>query len=100
MLVGRGPIGYIFAVLIALYVGWIVFASGPMQRIDRGCQPINWMGNLSVSVMAFVNPAWEKQTKHFFDRTDYVCRYSIWRLAYGTDWVKTHPNDKNGVPQP
>lgn len=87
----HGPFGYLFGVAMAVYIGWIVFATSPMERITRGCEPVNWAGNLSVSIVAFLNPSWERSTQHAFDRTDYVCTYTVWRLIYGRAWEKAHP---------
>lgn len=93
----RGVFGYLFGLAVVVYIGWIVMAMSPMQRISRGCMPISWAGNLTVSLVAFLNPQWEAGTDHFFDRTDYVCRYSVWRLIYGQEWKKAHPGVKESM---
>lgn len=86
-----GPFGYLFGIGVATYIGWVILATAPMTRIQRGCQPVTWFGNLSVSIVAFLDPSWEKGTQHAFDRGDYVCRYTVWRLVYGAAWQKAHP---------
>lgn len=90
----RGILSYLFGGAILIYIGWIVFAGSATQRIERGCQPVNWAGNIAVSLVAFVEPSWEAGTKHAFSRGNYVCRYTIWRLIYGDRWQKAHPNQK------
>lgn len=86
----HGPFGYLFGIAVVVYIGWIVFATSPMDRIERGCQPICWAGNLSVSVAGIMNPAWEAGTQHAFYRSDYVCTWATWRLIYGNAWQREH----------
>ncbi|QHS09076.1 hypothetical protein [Sinimarinibacterium sp. NLF-5-8] len=93
----KGPIAQVWFVAFMLYIGWIVIGSGAEQRIERGCAPISWIGNVMVSMTSFIEPTWESGTKNFFDRTDYACRYITWRLIYGDQWFKATGQQSSGL---
>ena len=88
------PFSLLFALAVFAWVIWIVMATDASVRISRGCEPVNWTGNLTVTIAAVMDPTWEAGTQRFFDRTDYVCRLSLWRLFYERAWRGTHPKAK------
>lgn len=87
----HAPFSLIFFCCVMAWVGWIVLATDPMLRIAHGCAPIGWFGNVSVSLTAFIYPRGEGGVQHFFDRTEYACRYATWRVIYEKQWKATHP---------
>ncbi len=64
------------------FVFWIVIASSPSQRIENACRPIGWTGNVVTSVSALVLPTQQTKMQGWFDKVEYGCRYTVWRLFY------------------
>jgi len=69
-----------------LFVGWIFLATDPHERLDRGCRPVDWTGNLVLSLSAFVYPQGQTAVDATFKKIDYACQYTVWRLIYEEDW--------------
>ena len=88
------PFSLLFALAVFAWAIWIVLATDGNLRIARGCEPVNWTGNVVVTLASVMNPTWEAGTQHFFDRSDYVCRLTLWRLFYEKSWRATHPKAK------
>jgi len=78
-----------FAALTA-FLGWVMLATQPNERLARACAPVEWAGNVTLSATAILDPSGEAATKHFFDQTDYACQYTLWRLFYGQAWEREH----------
>ncbi|MDI3258443.1 MAG: hypothetical protein QJR02_01970 [Sinobacteraceae bacterium] len=87
----HAPFSLLFFVGVMCWVAWIVFATDANARIARGCAPIRWSGSVSVSLTAFIYAPGQAGVQKFFDRTDYACRFSVWRLLYEDEWRKAHP---------
>lgn len=68
------------------FVAWVILASDPTARINRGCRPIHWGGNLVVSLTALALPSQQSGVKKWVDKVEYGCRYSAWRLFYEEDY--------------
>lgn len=64
------------------FVFWIIAASTPHQRIENACRPIGWSGNVVTSLSALVLPAQQTKMQSWFDKFEYGCRYTVWRLFY------------------
>lgn len=65
-----------------------MLAPTPSQRIVRTCTPINWGGNLVVSITQLVTPKYQASVQHAFEKLDYGCRFSLWRLFYEKEYLK------------
>jgi hypothetical protein len=76
----------IFSMMFVFYVGWIMTSTDPHDRLSRACSPVDWMGNITLSLTAFVKPDGQASVDAFFKKTDYACQYSLWRLFYEEDW--------------
>ena len=79
--------GLISAILILWFIGWIMIATDPQVRINRGCAPVGWTGSLFVSLTAMV---WDSQVRNVqgvSDRMEYGCRYALWRSFYEKDYL-------------
>lgn len=87
----HAPFSLIFFCSVMAWVGWIVLATDPNIRISHGCSPVGWVGNITVSLTAFVYPKGEGGVQHFFDRSEYACRYAVWRVVYEKQWKAAHP---------
>jgi hypothetical protein len=68
------------------FVVWIFLAVDGSARIERGCRPIAWGGNLAVSLTALVVPKQQEGVKRWMDKAEYSCRYATWRLFYQADY--------------
>lgn len=93
---------FLFAILVMVFITWIMLPSNPNERYAHACAPVQWAGNVAVSTAAFLAPSGEAGTKRTFDSIDYFCRFSIWRLfnedAYRA-WLATHPEGYQGIQQ-
>ncbi|MBC8737250.1 hypothetical protein F6X40_10565 [Paraburkholderia sp. UCT31] len=61
-------------------------SANPSERIDRVCRPIGWSGSVVVSLSALVLPENQKTVQGWFDKLEYGCRYTAWRLIYQNDY--------------
>lgn len=86
------PFSGILGVLVLLYIGWVFLAGHPSERIDRGCRPIGWAGNVLTSVAAVAAPSFAQATHRVFKNTEYTCQYAVWRLMYEREWYE-HQKD-------
>lgn len=64
------------------FVVWVFMAGDGTSRINRGCRPIHWVGNVVVSVTALVLPSQQEGVRHWSNKLEYGCRYTAWRLFY------------------
>lgn len=94
--------GFLFAILVMVFITWIMLPNNANERYAHACAPVQWAGNVAVSTAAFIAPSGEAGTKRTFDSMDYFCRFSIWRLfnedAYRA-WLTTHPEGYQSIPQ-
>jgi len=82
------PFSGILGVSVLVFVAWVFLASTPGERIDRGCRPIGWMGNLLTSVFAVGAPSFSEAIHKGFRNTEYTCQYAIWRLFFEREWLE------------
>lgn len=80
------------------FVAWIFISASPTERLERVCKPVGWSGNVVVSVSALVLPAQQKTVQGWFDKIEYGCRYTAWRLLYQSEWNKALQANKQQVP--
>lgn len=64
------------------FIAWIFISATPGERIDKACRPIGWGGNVVTSLAAMVTPASQTTVQKWFDRLEYGCKYTTWRLFY------------------
>lgn len=87
--------GSIFTGLLVLFIAWVILGDGPEQRIERSCKPAVWLGNLSVSIVQLIDPKYQDKTQAAFDSFDYGCRFSVWRLFYEKEYLKSLEEAEN-----
>jgi hypothetical protein len=78
----------IWGLSLLFFILWVFFAGQPSDRIDRGCRPVAWSGNVVTSVAALTAPAYQQTTQRWFDGLTYSCQYTAWRLFYQADYTK------------
>lgn len=78
----------IFGLAFMVFVVWVVIAASNDARIERTCRPVLWLGNISVSMASLVNSNKEEYVQHIFNKMNYGCRYTIWRLLFEKEYLK------------
>lgn len=76
------------AILFFIFMAYILLATTPMARIERACMPVVWTGNVTESVALLLSPRYAKSTERWFQKTDYGCRYVIWRFFYEEEYLE------------
>lgn len=71
---------------VLMFVWWVFTAPVPQQRIERVCEPINWVGNLGTSATALATDTHTGTAERWSSKLDYSCQYMIWRLFYQKDY--------------
>lgn len=77
-----------WGLLFLAFVGWIFVAGNPSDRIKHACAPIGWTGNVITSLSALVLPSQQTTVDGWFDKFEYGCQYTAWRLIYQEDYNK------------
>jgi hypothetical protein len=73
---------------LLFFVLWIFFAGNPGDRIERGCKPVAWAGNVVTSISALAAPKYQTTTQKWSDNLTYSCEFTAWRLFYQADYNK------------
>jgi len=79
-------LGGVGTILIVHFLIWVLAASTPQAKMQRGCQPVNWVGNVATSLAALTSPEWGAKTDRGFASADYGCRYTLWRFFYEDEY--------------
>lgn len=75
-----------WGLLFLVFVAWIFMAVNGSTRIERGCRPIGWAGNVTVSLTALVLPSEQTDVQRWMQKAEYSCQYAVWRLIYQADY--------------
>lgn len=70
------------------FIAWVFISATPNERIEKVCRPIGWGGNVVTSLAAMATPSTQTTVQKWFDRLEYGCRYTTWRLFYQTEYNK------------
>lgn len=84
---GRG-IG-IFSIAFLAFVIWVFASADPVERINRVCEPVSWMGNITESLFAVSFPEYRYLVTEAKGDLAYTCHYSIWRLFYEDPYLNS-----------
>ncbi|RQR65294.1 hypothetical protein DIE18_02080 [Burkholderia sp. Bp9125] len=76
----------LLGVPLLMFVWWVFAAPMPQQRIERACEPINWVGNLATSTTALATDGHTNTAVRWSDKLNYSCQYMVWRLLYQKDY--------------
>lgn len=68
------------------FVLWIIMATSPLNRMEHACAPVGWFGNVSVSLVALAAPSYQNDVQKWFDKFEYGCQYTLWRLFYQKEY--------------
>lgn len=70
---------------LVIYLGWVLLAGSPEERINRSCYPVIIVGNVVTSVITMVNESYAYRAADKILDIHYGCRYMAWRLMYAED---------------
>lgn len=73
---------------VLFFIIWVFAAAVPQDRIARGCEPINWLGNVATSTTALSTESHATTTARWSDKLNYSCKYMVWRLFYQDEYNK------------
>jgi hypothetical protein len=71
-----------WGLLLLAFVAWVFIAATPQQRIENVCRPVGWGGNATTSLTALTLPAHQQSVQRWFDKFEYGCRFTVWRLFF------------------
>ena len=80
------------------FVVWIFFTGDPQVRISRTCRPLMWTGNVLVSLTAFASSSGAESVQGWTNKTDYACRYTVWRLFYQDEYNRVKAAQGTALP--
>lgn len=78
----------LISIPLVIFIFWVFSAPLPQARIERVCEPIQWVGNLATSTTALSSERHTGTAMRWSDKLDYSCQYLIWRLFYQDDYNK------------
>lgn len=81
-------LGGVGTILIVVFLFWALSGGSPAARMERGCQPIEWFGNVVTSMTALGSMDLAETTASGFAEATYGCEYVLWRLFYEDDWER------------
>jgi hypothetical protein len=90
-----------FGLIFLGFVFWIIAATTPGQRIENACRPVGWTGSVITSMSALVLPSQQGTVQGWFDKVEYGCRYTAWRLFYQdayNKWKASNPTPRPVTP--
>ena len=82
----KSIIGQLVSLSVLAFLVWVLLASSPRDRLDRACRPVDWGGNILVSLSALFSADNIPAIQKFIANTDYSCQYTLWRLFYEDDF--------------
>lgn len=82
--------GFLTSLFLMAWVVWVAFTSSPMERLERSCAPTIWVGKLSTSVAMLADDSGRSVApmRDWFERTNYGCKFTLWRVFYEEDWKR------------
>lgn len=87
----------IFGLTILAFIVWVALGGTPSDRMHRTCSPISWVGNVVTSITALTAPSWQTNVQYSFDKAAYGCEYTLWRLFYQEEYLKSQTVEKGEV---
>lgn len=81
-------LGGIGTILIVVFLFWVLSAPAAMDKIERGCRPVDWFGSVVTSLFALTSDEWGGGSAMAMANATYGCEYVVWRFFYEDDWEK------------
>ncbi len=76
------PITLIFAMLVVIYMFWVVLGGTPADRMHRSCVPVALLGTITGSLVGAASESAGQRTEDAFDSGYEACVNMVWRLLY------------------
>lgn len=77
--------GTVFFICACFFLLWVVLASTPLQRINRACQPAEWVGRFATTTGAAVSSKTESQVQAGANTLFDTCRFFVFRQFYAEE---------------
>lgn len=71
---------------LLFFVLWVFLGSTPSARLERGCAPVAWSGNVVTSLAALATPNYQASAEKWTGTMTYSCEFTGWRLFYSADY--------------
>lgn len=79
--------GTIFFACVMFFFVWVVLAGTPIERLDRGCTPVNWAGKAVTSLAALGSAKAESRASATTQKLFFTCRYFWFRQFYADEYA-------------
>lgn len=80
--------GTVFFICTCFFVLFVVLAGSPVQRINRACMPVGWMGTAITTVGAIFSARTESQVREGSNTAFNTCRFFVFRQFYAEEWKR------------
>lgn len=77
--------GTVFFALCMFFLAFVFLAGTPIQRIDRGCLPVKWVGRAVTTVAAIASETAEDRARLGSSETVQACRFFMFRQFYSEE---------------
>lgn len=87
-MLGKAFASILWAFAIVSFVVWVFLSTDGNERIERGCKPITWTGEVTTSLVSIITPSYEQNVEDGFKKATYTCEFTIWRFFYEEKWIE------------
>lgn len=74
--------GVVFFACCMFFLAFVMLGSSPLERINRGCTPVDWGGRAATTVAAVFSGGAERQMRVAADEAFQGCRFFMFRQFY------------------
>lgn len=86
--------GGVASILLIFFVAWVFLADNGQGRLERSCEPVQWVGTIFESIVDLTYPEYSYIVDEGVDSTEYSCQYIIWRIFYEEEWLEYEEEQK------
>lgn len=77
--------GTVFFALTMFFLAYVLLADSPTKRINRGCQPVSWVGTFATTAAAIFSNGAEQKMQASVDEMFQGCRFFMFRQFYAEE---------------
>lgn len=74
--------GVVFFACCMFFVAYVMVGSTPLERINRGCLPVDWFGRAATTTAAVFSDGAERKMRVAADEAFQGCRFFVFRQFY------------------
>lgn len=78
--------GTIFFACCMFFLAYILLAGSPLERINRACTPVAWVGKAMTTTGAIAGRGAEARVSDFATQAHQTCRFFIFRQFYADEY--------------